>query len=193
MKTGTKSMVYGMVATLVFVTVQAFAQPRDRSADEPRREAGEMLLQRLTEDPELAGKLGLSEEQLSRLRDTAYALRKEHVALRAKLELAAIEQARLMTRDDVDQDALMKAVEDTGAIRTQMAKLRVRQLLAIRETLTEEQRAAVRKHMRRRFQEHRRNTGDSTRRGEWRDKMKGRRDVPQTDGAPADKPAPDVP
>jgi Spy/CpxP family protein refolding chaperone len=121
--------------------------------DGPQHGPEEMLIHRLTRDPELAGELGISEDQVAQLNETAYALRKRHVELRAKLEVAAMEQARLMSESGIDEQALMAAVEATGAVRTEMAKLRVQQLLAIRNILTEEQRQAIRKYVRSRLRE----------------------------------------
>ena len=105
------------------------------------------IIGRILENPEVAEELGLTEEQQKTLRDKSYELRSREIELRADLEKAALEQARLMTRDDVDEQALMDAVEKTGAIRTEMAKLRVSQLLTIRKTLNEEQINSIRKYL----------------------------------------------
>jgi len=45
----------------------------------------------------------------------------------------------MLTGETIDEDALMRTVERLGHVRTEMAKLRIRQLLAIRNTLNKEQ------------------------------------------------------
>jgi hypothetical protein len=93
----------------------------------------------MIENPELVERLGLTEEQVSRLKNKGYELRREVVKLKAELELAAMEQARMLTAESVDKAALMAAVEKTGAIRTEIGKRRMLQVLLIKDTLNEDQ------------------------------------------------------
>ncbi|MDA0989967.1 MAG: hypothetical protein O3A51_04365 [Verrucomicrobia bacterium] len=120
---------------------------------------GDELIGKLINSPKLAAELDLTEDQIAKLRDGMFEFQKKKVQTRANLELAAIEQARLLTEKDVDRAALMKAVEKTGAIRTDMAKMQIEGLLLMRETLTEEQHAKLREMMQRR----RRGGGDDDR------------------------------
>jgi Spy/CpxP family protein refolding chaperone len=112
----------------------------------------EMVVSRLVENPKQAAELGISEEQLTALKDGMYELRKRQVDLNAELEKAALEQARLMTETTIDEVALMAAVEKTGSIRTELAKLRITQLLLVKKTLTAEQIEALKKKIQERME-----------------------------------------
>ena len=63
----------------------------------------------------------------------------------------ALEQASLLTGKEVDEAAVMAAVEKAGKARTEIAKLRVKAILMLKETLTDEQREQVHKMMAERF------------------------------------------
>ena len=139
---------------------------------------GHGVFERLLEHPEVMEKIGLTEEQKEILTNEGYELRKAGVQLHADMELAAMEQARLLMADEVDEDAVMAAVEKTGRIRTEGAKLRMKMLLLVKNTLTEEQQTALqkmaRRHMKRR--QMRREHGEEGRGGERGRPDKGRRD-----------------
>ena len=109
------------------------------------------MIERLLQHMELAKELGLSEEQVGALRDELFALKTKQIDLRAELEKTAMAQARLMTDKDVDEEALMAAIEKTGAIRTEIAKLRIQPLLLIKRTLTPEQAQQLRGMMKERM------------------------------------------
>jgi Spy/CpxP family protein refolding chaperone len=94
---------------------------------------------RALRNPEVAARLGLTEAQREAIDEGVARLKKGHLALRSQMEKAAMKQARLMTAKKLDEDALMAAVEATGKLHTQQAKLRIRHLLFIRRTLTPEQ------------------------------------------------------
>ena len=100
---------------------------------------GARIIDRIIDNPHLSKRLELSEEQIGALRDKSYALRKDLVGLKAELELAAMEQARILTGEAVDENVLMKAVEKTGDVRVRIAKNRMKLMLLVKNTLTEEQ------------------------------------------------------
>jgi hypothetical protein len=99
----------------------------------------EGLIMRALANPRVAEELGISAEQVQALKDGLEKVRGEEQALRSELEAAAKEQARRLTEAKVDEAALMEAVEKAGALRTKLAKLWVRRLLLIKDTLTPEQ------------------------------------------------------
>ena len=136
------------------VCAQTTASPdramlRDGRGDGPGAEE-EMLATKIAGDAALAKKLGLTEQQVKALQDGTYEVKKEMISLRAAHELAALDQAKLVAERSVNEDALMKAVEKTGQIRTEMAKLRMKQLLLLKKTLKPEQVEAVKKLIRER-------------------------------------------
>jgi Spy/CpxP family protein refolding chaperone len=106
------------------------------------------MIERIIRDRELAERLGLTEDQIRTLKDGVYKLKLQEIDLRAALEKSAMEQAKLMTAEKVDEKALMDAVEKTGSIRTELAKLRVKGLMLLRDTLTGEQIKEIREQHR---------------------------------------------
>jgi Spy/CpxP family protein refolding chaperone len=112
-------------------------------------------IMRMLGNPKIVKELGLSEAQVKTLRDAEFETQKRFADLRAELEKAGLDQAKLMTETSVDEKALMATVEKTGALRTEMAKLHVRQLLLLRNTLTPEQRDKAQAMMRRAMEQRR--------------------------------------
>jgi Spy/CpxP family protein refolding chaperone len=110
------------------------------------------ILERILANPKVVGELGLSEEQVNQLKTASQALQQKQTQLRHEMQQAALEQAKIMTAATLDEEALLKAVETTGAVRTEIAKLRIRQLILVKKTLTPEQMAKA-KEMRQRFME----------------------------------------
>jgi Spy/CpxP family protein refolding chaperone len=102
------------------------------------------MLTGLLENPRVAEEIGLTDDQKAKLKDTAFAHRQEAIKLRAELELAGAQQARLLTEEPLNEQALMDVVEKSGRIRTELAKLHVRGLLDARAVLTAEQRGQLR-------------------------------------------------
>ena len=99
----------------------------------------EALLDRLTSDPALAGELGLKDDQVQALKKLRFDTEGQLISLRADMQQAGLKQVQLMTADTPDEAAVLKAVEDTGAIRTKIAKLQVQQVLAAKKILTPDQ------------------------------------------------------
>jgi len=97
------------------------------------------IVQELLKDADIAAKAGISADQVAALRVGFEELRKEIEKLRKDLETAALEQAGILSKAKVDEEALMKVVEQTGAVRTEMAKVRMKGLLLVRRTLSAEQ------------------------------------------------------
>jgi hypothetical protein len=86
-----------------------------------------------------------------------------------QMQQAAEEQARLMMQDPVDEAALMAAIEKTGKIRTEIAKVKIMPIILVKKTLSPEQIEQVKKLLKERMERHRRE------REQWRDRS-GRRD-----------------
>jgi len=105
---------------------------------------------------EAAEDLGLEDDQIKELKKGLAKIQKQEEGLRKKLEAAGKEQAELLSaKGEIDEKAVMKAIEKTGKIRTQMAKLRIQPILLVKKTLTEEQVEKSHKMMRERMSKHR--------------------------------------
>jgi len=105
------------------------------------------MMMRVLSNPKIAGKVGLSQEQVATLKKAFYDQKMKEIDLRASMEKAAMEQARLMMEETVDEDAVMKIVEKTGQIHTEMAKQKVQSMLLLKKTLKPEQVDKLREFM----------------------------------------------
>jgi Spy/CpxP family protein refolding chaperone len=144
------------------------------------------MLGRFLMNPKAAEELALTPEQVKTLKEQSEPARAEMETLRKELEQASVEQAKLLTGDSVDEEALMAAVEKTAAVRLKMAKLAMRQLLVVKKTLTPEQVAKAREMMRERLNRRPPEGGEGGPRGEFlRRHAQGREGRP-----PADRPEP---
>jgi len=157
----TRIRITGGLALLALLTVGAAVAQEGRPVPRGRgdREGGagprEAFLHRIIQNPELAGQVGLTEEQIKTLKATMFKAREREIKLRAKIELLGLEQAKLMMQDDVDEEAVMELVEEKWALKAELAKIPIRQMLTVKKTVTPEQlekiRAVVRERMRQRM------------------------------------------
>ena len=125
----------------------------------PRRamEMEGQVLRWLAYDPQAAKDLVLSDEQIKTIRTNLFELKKSMIDLNAKMELAAVNQAELMSDENLNEDAVLKAVEETGRLRTDIAKLNIQHMLAVRKILTPEQRKKLKEMNQQRAQTWREN------------------------------------
>lgn len=109
---------------------------------------GNGLMAKIVTSDAFAEKLGLTEKQVKELKDGFLDLRKKEIQLKADLEIAGEEQARLMTDEEADEGDIIKAVEKAGKIKTEMAVVKVRQLMLVKKVLNPEQRKLMRQMLR---------------------------------------------
>lgn len=125
-----------------------------------------MFIYRVLHNQELVEQLGLSDEQVTTLKEGMFALREKQIEIRSELEKAGLEQARLLTESAVDEEALMAAVEAAGQANTELAKLRMKQLLLVKTTLSAEQLATAKELAREHMETMRARRGEKRERGE---------------------------
>lgn len=122
-------------------------------------ERSEGLLARVIENPKLGKELGLTDEQVATFRLAFEDMKKKESDLQAQQEKLGLDQARLLTEKTLDEAALMTAIEKSGQIRIEMAKLRIKHLLLVRKTLTPEQIEKSKEMIRQRMKEGRKEGG----------------------------------
>ena len=98
----------------------------------------EALMARILTNPKTAEKVGLKEDQIKTLKDALYALKRSEIDLRAKMEHASLDQAKLI-EEKADDKAVMDAVDKKYEVMKEMAKLKIKNVLLVRKTLTSEQ------------------------------------------------------
>lgn len=115
--------------------------------DRPMRQMPSMersdFMRRLLDNPRVMNALALTEQQKAQIKEKGLLLQKEVQRIRAELDKAGMEQAKLVSNDSTDMKTLMAAVEKTGKIRTEMAKVQLKHLIEVRSLLTADQRAKL--------------------------------------------------
>lgn len=91
--------------------------------------------------------LGLSKDQNAQMRAIFAGSTNEMKVLHAKMIAAAKKQAELMSQDSPNEEAVMKGADEIAAVRAEIGKIRIRQMLAAQKILTPEQRAKMREIM----------------------------------------------
>ena len=100
----------------------------------------EMYLMRAATQKKVATELGITDEQRSVLQEAMYDFREKQVALNAKIELAGIKEARILTsKTEIDEKALMKAIDEKYDAIKEQAKLKIKMIVLVKQTLSEEQ------------------------------------------------------
>jgi Spy/CpxP family protein refolding chaperone len=128
--------------------------------DPGERSFDSVLMGALAGNSNVAQRLGLSDEQVSAIRSALEEEKALREALHSRLEEAAMEQARLLSEPQVDEAAVMAAVDRTFELRKQIAKQRVKHLILLKNTLTPEQRDQAQKLFRDHLQQRQRMRGD---------------------------------
>jgi Spy/CpxP family protein refolding chaperone len=98
----------------------------------------------LAHNPQAARELGITEEQVSALREQGYESRKEMIRLRSDLEMAELELRRLLESESPSTKDVDAAIERVGQAHTAMQKQRLHGMLKAREVLGEETCARLR-------------------------------------------------
>jgi len=112
-----------------------------------------IIMRMLSGDPRTAQEMGLSDEQIKAIKDAMASADKEMTEMNVKLVQVARHQSELWKAEPFDEEALMKAVQESGELRTQIAKLRIKQVIAAHKVLTPEQRAKLRETMKQRMEQ----------------------------------------
>ena len=110
--------------------------------------AGPIL--QLATDPATAEKIGLSEEQITKLKALTVN-KKDQRAEMKKMRAAVEKQMELMEEDKIDEAAVMAAIDEVFELRKAMAKAQTKQVIAMKSILTPEQVNKAKEEMKTRF------------------------------------------
>ncbi len=118
------------------------------------RDGGDaMLMRALSPESPMAKKLELSKEQIEALKKALMISSEELKAVQGKMEVAGRKQAEMMSESTLNEVAILKGVEEIGALRTEVAKITTKRILAAHNVLTVEQREKLRDMMKARMSE----------------------------------------
>jgi hypothetical protein len=164
---------------------------RGKSGMRPGGEEREEMIERFLNSPEAAEELGLDEEKLKALKEGLDEIKKKMINLRGEIEKAGIDQARLMTAKEIDETALMEAVEKTGTLRTELAKQQMRKMLLLKKSISPEKVEKIKEKFRDRVMKEREKAGGEQGEGRerFREELKKRREK-RSGGGEGEKPVP---
>ncbi|MGB7436665.1 MAG: periplasmic heavy metal sensor, partial [Candidatus Acidiferrum sp.] len=117
----------------------------------------EFSLGRLLSDPEIQQKVGITADQVAKIRQQESAFRKNEIRQRADLEVQQIDLRDLLSAQTPDRAAIDAKLQQVGAARLAMEKARIDFRLNMKDALTADQRAKLRQALRDRWQARRGN------------------------------------
>lgn len=157
-----KKMKWVLVGALGLVlavgTAWSYKQAEDQGdpGPGPMRAQGPEAMPML-DDPSLREQLGLTEEQVSKLRGLGFEAAKAGLRARSEMMLKRLELEELLQGDEPDRAALDKKIRELADTQYALLKNQTDHRLAFRQVLTPEQRTKartlLRQHMRQRMME----------------------------------------
>lgn len=109
-------------------------------------------LSRLLNDPEIQKKVGISAEQVAKIRQQASAFRKAEIRQRADLEVKQVDLRDLLAVEKPDRAAIDSTLQQISAARLALEKARIDFRLNMKDALTPEQRQKLHEALRERWQ-----------------------------------------
>jgi Spy/CpxP family protein refolding chaperone len=124
---------------LVAVATLLAAQPGVHGANARQNFGNHQGLGRILNNPDFRTKLGITDEQYAKLKNSFLDSEKVAIRTRADLQIKRLELANLMSADNVDRTQVNQKISDIGALETALMKNHIETQLAVKDTLTPEQ------------------------------------------------------
>lgn len=131
--------------------LQQMRGPMGAPGGEQKIDHGEAL-RHILSNPEVAKRIGVTDEQIAKIKDLQFAHEKAMIDLRAKAETAKLDVRKLMESDKVDRDALSKAIDAAAASESAARKAEILHMLDIKETLGADTMKKIKEGVRERLQ-----------------------------------------
>ena len=132
-----KRMLLGCLVAMVMASGAAAQQgPGDHEGGPGKaREPRGLMIGRLLHNEEAAKQAGITEEQLTALRNLQYACKNSMIELRAQKDKLQLQMDQLMESDSVDKAAAEKLIDQMGKTETEIRKTMLNQQWQAREIL----------------------------------------------------------
>jgi len=127
-----------VTVTICFIPAIASAFP---SGEEMRGGPGDKKGHRrpvlgIWRNPQLVQELGLTDEQVKQVRDTDFAFREKHLALRARLDDFRLQLDKAFAADSVDNTAVLRLAENMADVKGRMFVQQIESRLTLGQILT---------------------------------------------------------
>ncbi|TES92306.1 MAG: periplasmic heavy metal sensor [Candidatus Cloacimonadota bacterium] len=93
----------------------------------------------LWKNKKLAKEIGLSEEQIDKMKDLSIATEKKMIKIRADMELKEIDLREVLDADKPDEGKAINLIKEIMKKKTEAWVLKIKQRIAMKKTLTTEQ------------------------------------------------------
>lgn len=149
----------GIVAACILgMAVAALATDKPEAGPEARKPRPPGAPGQRMMDPEqmsmmMFKEIGLSKDQQDQMKAIMEGSAKSTRELREKMEATAKAQGDLLAQETPDEAAVLKAADEIAALRAEMGRIRIKQLLAAQKILTPEQRATLREKIKERMEQ----------------------------------------
>jgi len=148
------SALCAMIMILVFsIPVVAGQNERGRNGDYcgqgQKRHA--MNYSRLWEDPDVVKEMGLSGEQVEKIKQADFSFREEHLKQKAELEQRRFELEKAFSSEPLEKAAILKSAEKLSDIRGKMFISKTEYRLDLKSLLTPDQNKQLDTYKKRRF------------------------------------------
>jgi len=130
-----------VVSILAVTTVVALAQPQGKKSGRPGRggpgggHKGAVGIQWIQSHSKIAEKIGITDEDITKLTDIEYEQKKTMIPLHGKQRLAQVELEYLLEQDTPDQDAVNKIIDEIGVVQTEIKKAEINGLFQVKAAL----------------------------------------------------------
>lgn len=114
--------------------MQQMRGPMGPPGGEQKFDRGEVL-RHILSNPEVAKRIGVTDDQIAKIKDLQFTHEKAMIDLRAKAESAKLDVRKLMESEKADRDALSKAIDAAAASESAARKAEILHMLDIKETL----------------------------------------------------------
>jgi Spy/CpxP family protein refolding chaperone len=95
----------------------------------------------------VAKKIGLTEDQMMKMRDVMMNMKREKIKLRSEAELAKLDLKSMMMQDKPDMAAIEQKVMDMSKLKAQMHMAWIKAMMEMKGSLTDEQRKRIKMKM----------------------------------------------
>lgn len=99
------------------------------------------------ENSEVIEKIGLTDDQIAKLKARHYHAARSSIEMRSRIQLAELELEQLMGSDQPDESAVAAKAKEIGALRARQFESRVADRMALKKILTPEQERGLREIM----------------------------------------------
>jgi Spy/CpxP family protein refolding chaperone len=97
-------------------------------------------------NPQLVEKLALTDEQVSKLRETDFSVQEEHLEARAQLDRLKLQMDEAFSQDNIDQSAVRQLARQMADVKGRLLVQDVESRLAVGQILNADQIGMLRQH-----------------------------------------------